>query len=228
MTTDEAVQIVWEYHYMHHALVRSDIIMVLCSRDTRVAERGAELFLEGWAPTLLFSGGFGRMTKGVFAKPEAEVFANVAIKMGVPEKNILIENASTNTGENVSFTQRLLKEKNMDPKKFILVQKPYVERRTYATFKKVWPEKDIVVTSPQLSFEEYVNEDFPKDYVIQTMLGHLQRIKVYPEKGFQIPQDIPENVWEAYEHLLAKGYTEQLITYKTPDVGRPEFCADIK
>jgi uncharacterized SAM-binding protein YcdF (DUF218 family) len=91
------------------------------------------------------------------------------------------------------------------------VQKPYMERRTYATFKKVWSEKEIVVTSPMLSFEEYVNDDFPKDYVINVMVGDLQRIKVYPEKGFQIPQDIPENVWEAYEYLVSEGYTAQLI-----------------
>jgi hypothetical protein len=86
-----------------------------------------------------------------------------------------------------------------------------MERRTYATFKKVWSEKEIVVTSPMLSFEEYVNDDFPKDYVINVMVGDLQRIKVYPEKGFQIPQDIPENVWEAYEYLVSEGYTAQLI-----------------
>ena len=31
---------------------RADAIMVLCSHDTIVAERGAGLFLEGWAPLL--------------------------------------------------------------------------------------------------------------------------------------------------------------------------------
>ena len=37
--------------------------------------------------------------------------------------------------------------RTVHPKKFIVVQKPYMERRSYATFKKVWPEKEIIVTS---------------------------------------------------------------------------------
>ena len=54
---------------------------------------------------------------------------------------MLIENRSTNTGENVLFTKRLLAERQLDPETFIVVQKPYMERRSYATFRKVWPEK---------------------------------------------------------------------------------------
>ena len=54
----------------------------------------------------------------------------------------------------------------------ILVQKPYMERRTFATFKKQWRQDeggedvDIVVTSPQLKLEEYINDDFPLEMVI--------------------------------------------------------------
>ena len=64
---------------------------------------------------------------------------------------MLLESRSTNTGENVQLTRRLLERENLDPDRFILVQKPYMERRTYATFRKVWPEKDAVVTSPLVS-----------------------------------------------------------------------------
>ena len=38
---------------MDHELQKSDIILVLCSHDTTVAERGAQLFLDGWAPLLV-------------------------------------------------------------------------------------------------------------------------------------------------------------------------------
>ena len=75
--------------------------------------------------------------------------------MGVPEESILIENRSTNTGENVLFTREMLAGKGLDPASFILVQKPYMERRTFATFSKVWPGKRIIVTSPRLSLDEY-------------------------------------------------------------------------
>ena len=70
--------------------------------------------------------------------------------MGVPRANILIENQSTNTGENVRLTRQLLAERGLDPESFILVQKPYMERRSFATFRKVWPEKRVTVTSPQV------------------------------------------------------------------------------
>ena len=43
------------------------------------------------------------------------------------------------------------------------------------------------------------------------MTGDLQRIRLYPEKGFQIYQEIPGEVWEAYEELLARGFIKNLI-----------------
>jgi hypothetical protein len=39
----------------------------------------------------------------------------------------------------------------------------------------------------------------------------LQRIRIYPEKGFQIPQEIPDHVWAAFEELVARGYTGHLV-----------------
>ena len=40
----------------------------------------------------------------------------------------------------------------MDCDKIIFVDKPYKERRTYATLKKQWQDIDIIVTSIQMSF----------------------------------------------------------------------------
>jgi len=39
----------------------------------------------------------------------------------------------------------------------------------------------------------------------------LQRIRLYPQKGFQIAQHIPDDVWHAYESLVAAGYGKHLI-----------------
>ena len=43
------------------------------------------------------------------------------------------------------------------------------------------------------------------------MAGDLQRIREYPAKGFQIHQDIPDNVWQAFERLVALGFDGHLI-----------------
>jgi len=206
---------IWQYHQLNHQLEKADAILVLCSHDKKVAETGAQLFLEGWAPLLIFAGGLGSVTRDMWTEPEADQFAAIAIGMGVPSDKILIENKSSNTGENILFTKQLLAEKQIDPQRFILVQKPYMERRSFATFKKMWPEKEVLVTSPQVSFEEYLraytNEELSKDDVISIMVGDLQRIKLYPLKGFQIHQEIPNDVWSAYEELIGAGYDQRLV-----------------
>lgn len=201
----------WDYHHTNHILDKADCILVLGSHDLRVAYRGAELYLQGWAPLLILSGGLGNFTQDMWTEKEADKFAAIAIRMGVPEKDIIVENMSTNTGENIKFTQKLLKEKGLDPESFIVVQKPYMERRSFATFKKHWPHKKLVVTSPQISLEEYPNEEIPLQRVINIMVGDLQRIKEYPTKGFQIYQEIPADVWAAYLKLVDAGFTSHLI-----------------
>lgn len=206
----------WQYHHLNHQLSHADAIVVLCSHDTAVAERGAQLFLEGWAPLLIFAGGLGSITKHLWQEPEADLFAAIAVRMGVPREKILTETRSSNTGENVRFTKQLLAEKQLHLRTFIVVQKPYMERRSYATFKQFWPEADLVVTSPQVSFDEYLrgysHESLSPDDVISIMVGDLQRIRHYPAKGFQIHQDIPDEVWEAYEELVRAGYDRHLVS----------------
>jgi uncharacterized SAM-binding protein YcdF (DUF218 family) len=209
------VERIWHYHRVNHGLSKSDAILVLCSHDKVVARRGAQLFLDGWAPLLIFAGGLGAITRHFWSEPEADQFAKIAVDMGVPRERILIENKSTNTGENLLFTKQLLAETQLDPQSFIVVQKPYMERRSYATFRKVWPEKKVIVTSPQLSLDEYLgqysHETLSSDDIVSIMVGDLQRIRLYPEKGFQIQQDIPGDVWDAFEELVKAGYDKHLL-----------------
>jgi len=203
---------IWDYHHLNHIPEKSECILVLGSHDIRVAERGIRLFQEGMAPYLLFSGRRGMLTR-YWEKTEAEQFARIAKKAGVPGDRILIENRSVNTGENVRFSYRLLAERGMIPRKLILVQKPYMERRAYATFLKQWPEKEVTVfvTSPELSFEEYPTAEISLEQVIHIMVGDLQRIREYPQRGFQIEQNIPDKVWNAWLELVHRGFTKYLI-----------------
>ncbi|KAI0544353.1 DUF218 domain-containing protein [Xylaria curta] len=203
----------YEYHQLHITIDRkADAIFCLCSLDTRVAERAAQLFLDGYGDYLIFSGGSGKLTHGRFNKPEAEVFADIARQMGVPATKLVVESESTNTGENIRFTYAVLQEKKLSIHSFILVQKPYMERRTYATFKKQWPDEttEIFVTSPLLSWKDYPNEDNPTALVINIAVGDLIRIREYPAKGFQIYQDIPHEVWKAAQRLIQRGYNSHL------------------
>ena len=219
--TYELAETLWNYHLMNHQLSPADAILVLCSHDERVAERGAQLFFEGYAPLLIFSGGHGAITKTLWNEPEAERFARIAVKLGVPPEKILIEPNSTNTGENVTFTKKLLADQGLDPQRFIVVQKPYMERRSYATFRKLWPEKELIVTSPQVTLSNYLagysNGALSAADVVSIMVGDLQRIKLYPARGYQIEQEIPERVWTAFELLVRGGYDKYLV--KKPQKG---------
>ncbi|KAK7435029.1 hypothetical protein CaCOL14_000007 [Colletotrichum acutatum] len=205
-------EIVYEYHRMHMAVSPAKAIFCLCSLDTRVATRAAQLFLAGYGEYLIYSGGSGKLTENRFTKPEAEMFAGIARELGVPADKIIVEPNSSNTGENVRFTHALLKELELEATSFVLVQKPYMERRTYATFSKQWPDPKTVftVTSPELGFAQYPNEENPRDLVIEIMVGDLVRIREYPAKGFQVEQRIPSEVWEANQRLIIAGYDGHL------------------
>jgi uncharacterized SAM-binding protein YcdF (DUF218 family) len=211
VSIDDDARTVWDYHHVHHELQKADCIIALGSHDTRVAERAAEVFLGGWAPLVVFSGHLGALTARMWSRPEAEMFADVAVGLGVPRERILIESRSTNTGENVDFSRQLLAQEGKDPGKAIAVQKPYMERRTLATFRQRWPELEVVVTSPQIGFDAYLGGEIRRDDVIDIMVGDLQRLFVYARKGWSAPQDLPAAVKEAYERLVAAGYTRRLI-----------------
>lgn len=207
---DKLAKIIWEYMLMHHKLKPMDAVFALGSNDLRVAERAADLFLQGYGKCLIFAGGNGKSSD--FSKSEAEMFEAVALKRGVLKENIILESNSTNTGENVLFVKELLREKGLDLKSFILVQKPYMERRTYATFRKQWPEAECLVTSPQLTFEEYGGGDESyKERFINVMVGDLQRIKEYPRLGFQIEQEVPDDVLDAWQELVDMGYRKYYL-----------------
>ncbi len=70
---------------------------------------------------------------------------------------------------------------------------------------------DFTVTSYPDSYETFPNEKISKENLINVMVGDLQRIKEYPKKGFAVEQEIPDDVWGAYEQLVKAGYTKHLI-----------------
>ena len=132
------IETLWDYMQLKQELTPADCLFVMCSNDLRVAEYAAKLYQQKLAPLLVFSGGEGRFTDGLFDRSEAETFAEIAKLAGVPNEAILIETQSSNSGENVRFTEQLLIEKGVNCESLILVQKPFMERRAIATFEKQW------------------------------------------------------------------------------------------
>jgi uncharacterized SAM-binding protein YcdF (DUF218 family) len=81
-------------------------------------ERGVELFHQGLAPLLVFTG-------GVVTHPpaEAEVAQALAISQGVPGSACLLEREARTTAENARFTARLLAARGLH--RVLLVSDPF-------------------------------------------------------------------------------------------------------
>ncbi len=178
----------------------------------RVADRGAELLAMNLAPHAVITGGFGKLTQSRFHMSEARLFANRIQEHGIDSGRLFLEEKSTNTGDNIRFSMELLKKQKSTPTSVILVQKPYLERRAYATCKCQYPALSVMTTSPVLDFNTYVCEgELPVEDVIGLIVGDTERVLMYPKLGFQIPQDMPQEVYDAYLQLRDT-YTAYRIT----------------
>ena len=204
-----AARVLWNYHRLNHEPAPSDGILVFGSNDLRVAEHAAGLFHRGFAPWLLFSGARGRMTQD-WPETEADAMARVARGLGVPDNAILIENRATHTGENIRFSRELLAARSIPLATAIVVQKPYMERRTIAALDVQWPGVIFRASSPPLDFDRYCGGELTPELVTEAMTGDFQRILDYPALGFASVQEAPPEVIEAYRTLVEAGFDGQL------------------
>ena len=204
-------QILWDFHKIDHPVEKADLILGLGSYDLRVADHCAKLALEGCAPHLLFSGSQGNFTRGKWSKSEAEMFADRAIEVGVSPGCILIEPKATNTGENVRFARKLLDTKGIKVSSVILVSKPNMNRRGWATMQKLWPEARVICNHPRTHFLHSPADGHTPEDVIHEVVGDLQRIIEYPKREFQTTQEIPTEIFNAYEKLVELGYTGHML-----------------
>lgn len=207
-------RMLWDYHRLAMPTGPADAIVGLGSYDPAVAEWSAELWLRGFAPWLLFTGGAvqrGDLLKTPWSQPEAVVFRDIALRHGVPSERILVEPQATHTGENLSFSRALLHQRGIPTRRLLLVTKPNMERRVRATAAVLPGDTAYTVTSPPAVFEDYVFSRFDAGTIVNLMVGDLQRIALYPGQGLQAAEDIPEAVRAAYRSLIQAGYTRHLI-----------------
>jgi uncharacterized SAM-binding protein YcdF (DUF218 family) len=181
------------------------------SHDLGVATLAADLYRAGLFPVLVFTGANSPTTAARFPRGEAVHFAEHATALGVPASAVVIEPEAVNTGQNITFARRALAAAGITVTSVMLVSKPYMERRAYATARKVWPEVDAVCASEHSSLDDYLKAIGDDKLVIDMLVGDLQRIIEYPALGFAVPQDVPPQVTAAYRRLTARGYDSRLL-----------------
>lgn len=204
-------RIVWDYHLVKHTLRRCDVAIGLGSHDLGVAIAAVEFFREGLFPLMVFTGATSPTTRERFPRGEAIHYREHAIAAGVPAEAVLAETEATNTGANFTRSRAVLAAAGHDPHSALVICKPYMQRRAFATARKVWPELQVVCASEPLSFSDYVNSIGDSRLVIDMLVGDLQRVIEYPQLGFAVEQDVPAEVQDAYERLVVRGYTSRLI-----------------
>ena len=203
-------EIIFNYLYMGDSAVeKSDLIVGFGHFDMKIPRQCGLLYKQGLSEKILFSGGVGAGSADL-KEPEAVAFKKELLHNlpDLKEEAILIEEKSTNTGENVQFSQRLLEGLDSNftfskgIKSVIAVANPCRQKRVYLTLRKHYPALTVYNCPPKADLEGEIQmfgskgEDF-----IALLVGELERIINYPEKGFIEYERVPEDVEKAYLEL---------------------------
>lgn len=201
------------YNYLNKRCVpqHPDFILVLGSSDLRVPKFAAEYFLQNPVSYIVVSGGLGKVTNEIWTETEAQKFSQVMIDLGVPSEKIYLEEKASNTGENILFSKKIIEQYDLPHREGLLIAKPYMTRRAYNTASQQWTEVKWSTAAEPLTYHEYLELVDDQETFIHLIVGDLQRIKVYGELGFQIPEQVPEDVWFAFEELVKRGYNRYVF-----------------
>ncbi|TDV61820.1 YdcF family protein [Pseudomonas sp. LP_7_YM] len=200
--------VLWEFLSSGRGHQRSELIVVCGSYDLRVCDYACELLAKGIAEHLLFTGNTGNWTKHLWENTEASIFAQRALKNGVRPEQFSLEDRATNFAENISFARAMFP----DVRSATFLTKPNSTLRVVSTLPIQWPGLEAWVDAPNYSFPEEVSNNVGVLGVIEEMVGDIQRIMLYPQKGFQIEQVIPKEVEQAWEYLVKQGFDHHLIS----------------
>ena len=145
-----------KFVYKKDELKPADVIVILAGEEKERVEYGAYLFREEWAKKdrIIMAGGplAWKYTWASLMKEHAE-------HLGIPGKDILLEDRSRNTEEDAKYTKDILQKYKY--KSLILVTSPYHSKRAYTIFQKVMG-KDIKIISAPVENSWFKFEDWWK------------------------------------------------------------------
>lgn len=213
---DRALKEIWYYMKLNQVLEKCDLIIGCGCANLDIPVKCSSLYKNGYAPKILFAGGLGKITKNKFNKSEAEIYRDIAIANGVREEDILVETESTNTGDNFRFAMKILDESNIKYNKVLIVHKPLSERRTYSSARMILKDRELIITSFDMTFDEYLeilNKKSEWDIIneISVIVGDIQRLIIYPQFGWQIENFVPDAIIKNYYYLKSLGFSKYVV-----------------
>lgn len=208
-----------------------DVVLVFGCDVLETAQSAARVYHAGLCKKLLFSGGIGHGTAGLRKKaalqygmdtenwPEGDIMAAIAIEyLHVPAEAVLIENRSTNSGENAAFSLQLLEERGVQHNTILLIQDPFMQLRSHLTLKanlkkgqRAFSYAPLIPTSEDLIHQRH----WTKERFVELLTRELPRLRDdengYGPKGagFIEHVDIPAVVEQSYALILQQ--EEQLL-----------------
>jgi uncharacterized SAM-binding protein YcdF (DUF218 family) len=218
-----------------------DCVLLAGNSVLHTAEGAFGLVAEGSCPLLLIAGGIGHSTRllweavashpvyrsiPVDGRPEAHILKDVAeLAFGIDPARILIDDASTNCGENAAFARAVLDHSQPSATTLLIVQDPTMQRRMDATCRRAWRDKrDMAFLNwptftPAVAAEgiglRFIGGDktglWPMDRFLSLILGEIPRLRDdaagYGPKGrdFIAHVDIPAPVASAFGELSRFG-----------------------
>ena len=197
------MQALWDYLLVAQPPAAAEVIFVFGSQDMAIPDRAAALYRAGYAPTVLVTGGYGRMTRGVFDEPEALVFRARLLGAGVPEAAIVAETEAGNTLENVRFGLAALRRAGRPAGSALLVAKGFVTRRAVATFAAQAPDVRVGACPPTAQLAEAM--DRPPDAFAARLVAEVDRLDRYGARGDIARQRIPPAVRAAAGQIRELG-----------------------
>lgn len=180
--------------------------------DLRLPRLCGDLYTQGLARRIVFTGGIGAGT-GNLGGPEADVWRAVLAESypDIPSDDVIVENQSTNTAENVTFTAALLERTSpalafgQGLRRVLVVASPSRLRRVWLTLAQLQPALAVVRHSPDANFEfeRTLYEAQGIDYLAH-LAGEIDRIVAYGARGWIADEPLPGAV-AAARALLAQG-----------------------
>lgn len=227
-----------------YKIPKVDILILLGNSITYTIECVAKAYKERLCDKILICGGIGHSTdilrKSVNQnqiyrdiktenKSEADIFYDIITKKyEVPKDKIIIENKSTNCGDNAIKAIEILDKLNIKYSSILLIQDPTMQRRSHACFTK-HANSNVTVISyapfiPKINEKlELVNEEIDgiwgTDRYLELIMGEIPRLRDDENgygpngKDFIDHVEIPKKI-ETKEKILK----ELLLGYKNREI----------
>jgi uncharacterized SAM-binding protein YcdF (DUF218 family) len=159
---------------------KGDCIFVYGGRGRERVDKAVELYKQGRAKYILFTGGLGY---GKYTYPEALKMRDEALKLGIPEDSILVEDRSNHTKENAIASLFILENKFglQNLKNLLVVSIPWHYRRAILSLKTYYPNWIEYIWCPanykNYQFNNWWKDSESYDYVIKEITNLITFVR---------------------------------------------------